>query len=296
MENSKCIIDNWSLESAGALLDDVEDINAIPVEKFESILGGLSNYINAILLYDDISFLENGFENHWTRFEWFKRNTKAFIKPKDPSILSIDWHSKASYDNNGINNYLITAEVFETDLFISPERAGLIKQNPTVNSNFITTLKKLEDLVNQMKEDSWYQNTRIGIENNFILPSLTHYVLSQATNKEDLLTVIMQLKSDGKIDRIKKEIEALTNNSAKSSMKFQKSIESIVNHAFGLKTNDSQTWSIKVSALFLSLSKSFNLNIFNKKEHIVFLKDLAAIRTENNKLKKDIERIFNRVI
>tara|TARA_R110000868_G_scaffold294297_2_gene554917 strand:- start:780 stop:1016 length:237 start_codon:yes stop_codon:yes gene_type:complete len=35
---SKCIIDNWSLESAGSILDDSEDILSFTNEAFESSL------------------------------------------------------------------------------------------------------------------------------------------------------------------------------------------------------------------------------------------------------------------
>ncbi|MCB9230528.1 MAG: hypothetical protein H6581_02620 [Bacteroidia bacterium] len=294
---NKCIIDNWSLQHAGFLLDNSIDIQIPEKVSFENSLGGLSNYINATLLYEKPSFLQNGFEHHWTQFPWFKQNTNRFFSPLDPSIFKIDWESEASYKDSGINNYLITSEAFNADLIISPERSSKILKipNPTVSNNLITTLKQIDKGIREKKEESWFDNVKIGIDNNFLLPSLTQYVLSEASNQGDLLTVIMQLKSDGKIDRIKDRIDDIT-SSTKGSTRFQKEIEEIVLDSFGMKSNRNKPWAIKISVMFLTLSKSFNLDFFDRREHIVFLKNIAALRAENNSLKADIERIFNRKI
>ena len=296
-KNSKCIIDNWSLEHAGFLLDNSKDIQIPNNKSFENSLGGLSNYINAILLYETPSFLKNGFESHWTRFTWFEQNTSSFFKSLDPIISKIDWESKESYQDNGIGNYLTTSEIFNSDLFISPERSSEILEikNPKINHNLITTLKKIDESILNKKEESWFENIKIGVDNNFLLPSLTQYVFSQASSLDDLLTVIMQLKSDGKITRIKKRIDEITTNT-KSSIKFQREVENIVLESLDLTSKRNNLWSLKISAIFFTLSKSFNLNFFNRKEHIVFLKDISALRTENQNLKKDIKRIFNREI
>lgn len=297
MISSKCIIDNWSLEHAGILLNNSTDILMPDDNTFQNSLGGLSNYINALLLYEAPGFLKNGFENHWTRFEWFEQNTSLFLNPINPSIANIDWNNAASYSDNGISNYLITSELFDTDLFISPERSIKIIEGkvPRVDDNLITTLKKVDDLILNKKDESWYKDVRIGIENNFQFPSLTQYVFSQASSKEDLLTVIMQLKSDGKITRIKEKINEI-NSDTKTSMKFQKEIEHIISDSFGFKNDKEKSWSISISVLFLSLSKSFGLNFFKRKEHLVFLKNIAGLRAENHHLYNDIERLFNRKI
>lgn len=294
---SSCIIDNWSLEHAGFLLDKSNDIISQNEVAFQNNLGGLSNYINALLLYEKSNYLKNGFEDDWMRFEWFEKNTSVFFNKLDPSSSNIDWNSEASYADNGIGNYLIISELFSSDLFISPERASKLVQANSINpdDNFISTLKKIDASILHRKDESWYKNIQIGIEDNFQLPALTQYVLSQASSVDDLLTVIMQLKSDGKIQRIRHRVNEL-NSSTKSSMKLQKEIENIISDSFGLEPNYDRPWSIKISILFLSLTKSFGLDFFNRKEHLVFLKDIAGLRAENKSLNKHLARIFNRSI
>ena len=146
MEHKKCIIDNWSLEHAGFLLDNSSDVSLPNDHSFLNNLGGLSNYINALLLYEEPGYLKNGFENQWTRFKWFEQNTNLFLNQLDPSISKIDWNSRVSYSDNGIENYLITSELFESDLFISPERSSKIihQKEPKINDNLIKTLKKVD--------------------------------------------------------------------------------------------------------------------------------------------------------
>ena len=280
----KCIIDNWSLEQAGFVLNNTNDIKAVPDKDFDYILGGLSNYINALLLYEDSFYLQNGFESEWTRFN-----------PLDPSITEIDWESEFSYSDQGITNYLTTSNIFESDLFVSPQRSlKIVNANtPKINDTFISTLKKIDDKISNKKEESWYENIQIGIESNFKLPSLTHYVFSQASSLDDLMTVLMQLKSDGKISRVKKKINELT-NSTKSSIKLQREIEDIIDNVFGSKSKQSSPFSLKINILFLSISQSVNLSFFNRKEHIVFLKDVAALRSESRRLNDDVKRVFKR--
>lgn len=291
----KSLIDNWSLELAGLLLDGSNDLFSVSNETFVECLGGLSNYINALLLYDETSFLENGFEKEWTRFNWFEKNTKIFVNPINPKSLMIDWNSEQSYSDKGIKNYLVSSEQLRLDLFISPNRASEIIKNsaPRIEQEFNTLLEKIDDRIQTEKESLWFDNLKIGIDKNFQLPSLTHYVLSQASNSDDLLTVIMQLKESGRIIDTCEKIKSIIADT-KTGAKFQKDIESLIKEAFGEKNKSDRPWSIKLTILFLTLTRSFNFNFFNKEKHLLFLKDVIACRSEAYGLSNDIKRIFKR--
>jgi len=295
----KSLIDNWSLELAGLLLNGSEDLFSISDDAFIDSLGGLSNYVNAMLLYDETSFLENGFEADWTRFDWFEKNTKIFVNAINPADLMIDWGSKESYSDKGLKNYLISSKQLCLDLFISPERANQITKNsvPEIEQKFntITILKKIDDQIQLETAPLWFDDLKVGIDKNFRLPSLTHYVLSQASNPDDLLTVIIQLKESGTINTIRAKINEITVNT-KIASRFQKDIENAIKKAFGLKNNSDRPWSIKVTILFLTLTRSFNFDFFNRKEHLLFLKNVIACRSEAYGLNDDIQRIFNRKV
>ncbi len=296
-ERKQSIIDNWSLQHAGTLLDQTIDYSELTVQKFEDCLGGLSNYINAILFYDDSSYLDNGFIENWTKFPWFEKNTKLILNPINPKALGIDWNSEASYSDQGIRNYLLTSQYFKSDLYISPERSKKIIDHgaPMVDSAFCRTLEKIDTEIKSKKDESWFNEVKIGIEHNFKIPTLTHYVFSKASNTNDLLTVIMQLKTDGTIKKIRSKIYEISQDT-KQATSFRKEVEKIIAESFGEHPQKDKPFSFKISALFLSYDKKFSLDFFRRKSHVVFLKDLINCRTEAFSLNKDIQRIFKRKI
>lgn len=296
MDNiKKSLIDNWSLEQAGSLLDSNNDFFSLSEIEFINSLGGLSNYINSILLYDQTNYLANGFEDDWLRFGWFEKNTRLIIQPINPAGLNIDWKSEASFSDSGIRNYLFSSKELETDLFISPQRAEKIKNKSLqkIESNFNTTLSKIDEKIFSERDSLWFENLKIGIDKNFSFPSLTHYVLSQATSSDDLLTVIMQLKVSGKIKLVRDKIDEIS-KSAKESSRFQKDIENLIKTNFGEPVKTNKPWSINFTVLFITLTRTFNFDFFRRKEYLLFLKDIIDCRTEAHGLSNDVERIFRR--
>lgn len=293
----KSLIDNWSLEHAGILLENREIHKSLNEQQFITSMGGLSNYINSMLLYDETIFLANGFEADWQKFKWFQQNALLFLTSTNPNILKIDWNSEASYSDNGIKNYLVSANEYKTDLFVSPERADKIiaERKSYIISPLEKTLEVIDEKIKKEKDFLWYNNLQIGIEHNFIFPSITHYVLSEATSSEDLLTVIIQLKDSGKIKSLRNKIEEITSNT-KTASKFQKDVESMIKKQFGESSKSDKPWSIKIPILFLTFTKSFNFDFFKRKQYLLFLKDIITCRTEANGLSKDVERIFGKKI
>lgn len=293
----KSLIDNWSLEHAGILLENREVYQPLNEQQFITSLGGLSNYINSLLLYDETNFLANGFEVDWRKFEWFQQNALLFLTSVNPDSLDIDWNSEASYSDNGIKNYLFSASQYETDLFVCPERADkiLAERKNFSSSPLDKTLDKIDEKIKKENESVWYDNLQIGIENNFMFPSLTHYVLSQASSSEDLLTVIIQLKDSGKIKSLRNRIEEISSNT-KTALKFQREVERMIKNQFGEPAKIDKPWSIKIPILFLTLTKSFSFDFFIRQQYLLFLKDIITCRTEANGLAKDVQRVFGKKI
>jgi len=293
----KSLIDNWSLEHAGILLENREVYQPLNEQEFVRSIGGLSHFINSILLYDETNFLANGFEADWQRFKWFQLNASILVSSINPDSLNINWNSEESYSDQGIKNYLVSAKQLKTDLFVSPERADKIiaERGNDIVCAFDKTLEKIDERIRKEKDSLWYSNLHIGIDRNFIFPSITHYVLSQATSSEDLLKVIIQLKDSGKIKSLRNKIEEITSNT-KTASKFQKDVESMIKQQFGEPSKSDKPWSLKFTVYFITLTKSFNFNFFKREEHLLFLKDIITCRTEVNGLSKDIERVFGKKI
>lgn len=257
-------------------------------------LGGLSNFINALLLYKDSHFIINGFEKDWKRFEWFGKNASAYITGIELDELTINWNSPSAYEKKGIRNYLFTSKYFDSDLLVCPERSDETEiNNLTVDSSFTETLKLIDKKINHEIDALNFSNVKIGVSKNFQFPSLLQYILSQASGRHDLLTVIMQLKSDGRIEKIINEIEEIT-STTEGAGKIEDDITRLVKKAFGKGNAENNNWALGVTVSFISISKEIDPNFFRRKEHMVFLKNLIACRTEAFKIDKDFQRVFNR--
>jgi hypothetical protein len=55
--------------------------------------------------------------------------------------------------------------------------------------------------------------------------------MSQSSNADDLLTVLMQLKESNKVKTIRNKISEITNDTKKSAQ-FQKDVEKLIKKAF----------------------------------------------------------------
>jgi hypothetical protein len=289
----RSLIDNWSLEHAGILLGRDSDVSAIPRDKFILNLGGLSNYIHALLFYDETNFLSNGFEKDWTKFHWFEKNTKLHVKGLSAQELDIDWNSEESYTDQGISNYLKSSDRLELDLFVSPERATMLNEHILKKSpsNLESVLKKVDEKITSEAQSLWIKEAQFGIIDNFKFPCLTQYVLSESSSVDDLLNVIIGIKDSRRVKYVMDELAEIS-SSTKASAKFQTEVENRIKRAFGDKSKSDTSLTLKISAWFFSLNKTINVNFFSRKEHLLFLKDIVACRTESGNLKKSIKRIF----
>jgi hypothetical protein len=293
--DTKCIIDNWSLEHAAILLDGSYDYFQSSQDLFSNHVGGLSNYINAALLYESPRYLANGFEGDWKKFVSFSQNNTEVLGLADSNAFGIHWKSTESYADKGVSNYVIVSETSASDVFVSPERASEFKPVKTeeINRSFQEIVNGIDKKIEEVSQKSWLQNIKVGVKNNFSLPSLTQYVLSLANNPNEIFTIISQLKTDGRVQRVHDRIGEISRNSKKSG-KLQRELELIINHEFGDDLKPSNSLSLKMPVYFLSVTVPINLNFFNRKEHLIFLKTIIKSRTEANSLSESINRIFKR--
>ena len=131
------------------------------------------------------------------------------------------------------------------------------------------------------------------MNDNFSLPSLTQYVLSLAKSPSEIFTILSQLKTDGKVQRVYDKLEEICINSKKSGQ-LQRELELIIDHEFGGTFKQENILSLTIPVYFLSITVPISLNFFNRKEHLIFLKSVIKSRVEANNLSDNIYRIFKR--
>ncbi|WP_282088643.1 hypothetical protein [Aquimarina algiphila] len=296
--NNSALIDNWSLESSGALLDfnqkKLVSIDNASDEEFVSSFGALTNLINAIVFYDDIRFIDNGFQETWLRFNSFSQKISSLMKPYIQS--NSEKLIEQTSGNKGADYYVYLSKQLNSDVYLSPERSSIIIRN--LNKDNISISKRAIDLLNmsdqRIKNEALNLSSDIvktGICKNFILPSILHYVMAESTTKDDLLDVAIQMRNSKEIEAFKKIIKESFVGKEINSIKLENEIKEAIDVQLGKISKDrSKDWQITFTLFFISIGKTFGW--YKSENHLTFLKDTISFRTGLNNLDNHLERLF----
>ncbi len=302
--SNTALIDNWSLESSGALLDFdqrklvlLDDVND---EEFIDSFGALANLLNAIVFYDEIKFLDNGYQETWLKFKSFSNKITPLTKPY--ILNSSEELIEQTSGNKGADYYIYLSKKMNSDIYLSPERSSLILEKLT-ESNFSIGQRAI-DLLNMsdkrvekevLKVSS--EMIKTGICKNFTLPSILHYVMAESSSKNDLLDVAIQMRNSREINTFKNIIQESLVGKAINSIKLENEIKEAIDIELGKLSKDkSNDWQVTVNAIFLSIGKNINtgkvFDRFKRKNHLTFLRDIISYRTGLNSLNVHLERLF----
>lgn len=295
--SKKSLVDNWSLEQAAGLLNN--DINRFLSFGYDlfPLFGGLSNFINGMLLYEETTFLKNGNQSAWQRFSGFHNKISPFLTPAEAIENSNSFNSFFFSEDCGAKYYLMMSKYLDAELFISTDRANKVLQQelPKLDNDFFKVMNVIDTDIEDKLEKNWVDKVKLGIKNNFLLPSLTQYVLRQTSSQDDFIEVLVQLKRSNEIFNLKQKITE-TCSDFTNYTKFQNEVDRLIKKQFNIKDKYSTTLSVNINVLFLSITKTFDLdlefNFMRHKSYLTYLKDIIACRTEMFGLKKHLERIF----
>lgn len=290
---TRCLIDNWSIDQAVGLL--YEDPHSLVKGGYNILahFGGLSNLISALILYEQPVFLKNGSEITWQDNNEAAGILLKYINPVAQPYVLEEYQSAFYSSDYGASYYMGISKHLNAELFISTERANKITQMGVKKNEaeLLSLLKKIDIQIDKELENIWIENVRCGIQSNFLLPSLTHYVLSQSSSKDDLLEVILQIRRSNDVIKLKNKIAELYANS-KNYMKFQEELDTLLKKQFNKEKKNNNSISLGIKVLFLSISKTVNIDFIKHKTYLTYLRDIMACRTETLGLKNHIERIF----
>jgi hypothetical protein len=295
--SSKCLIDNWSILQACNIIHASEYYRRMSPGKAEELFedfGGFSNLINSLLLYEIPCYLANGNESAWKKNELFAKRVLQHLHAELPVETSEKYYSFFSSEDNGAKFYLLMSRKLDAELYISADRSNAVIKNGLgkLDNDFLSLLNGIDEKIEENSKTNLNKRLTYGIQQNFVLPSLTHYVLSQATSVNDLLDVIIQLRTSKDILKVKEKVAEYSEN-IRSYTSFQKEVERLLNKQFNKDIKLESRLSINIKVLFLTYTNSINANFPRRKSYLTYLKDIIMCRTETFGLKKQIKRVFN---
>lgn len=326
-QTSCCLVDNWSLECAASLLEEgieqirrdimtdyLNDISqsmlagvSVTPENYRTYVnddsiffGALSNILNAIVLFDDVIYVRNGFEFAWQRFSTFYSETNDVLKGVDYSKLDKSATVKDYNSSNfGVPFYCYLAKAFGCDLLVNPLRAEqLIKEAMTKNITYgELAFDLLESLDKSLKEKTDDLKSRVLTQNiikNLSLPSLTNLVLSEAATSSEILTVARQMKHSSKVVDFRNTLKECLHD-LKASTNYSTMLNnaaSAIESAISKVQHKKEVGSIGINILFISLSYNIN-KWFQKENYTIFLRDIAKCRLELDGNNSHVQRLFH---
>lgn len=206
---SKILIDNWSLEKIAFDITEKKD--------FKSCSDELCHIIEAILFWDDIYYIENGFEYFWLE-NLVSPSLKDILKPlrKENADTIIDMTKFQFYNKfasiygdgviaKGAIEYLLMSNYWNLDYFPSFKRNQFIQNNMDKLYKKFKQLCFSEDIDIPVFSKSEHKEIDRAIENyyqerddNFeiSMPAITEYVMDKAKSHsiEDILVETLRLR------------------------------------------------------------------------------------------------------
>lgn len=271
-------------------------------------IGGISNLINSILFYDETYFIYTAKSYKWRSNDTFKQKITPYLTTKNEldsnlvlnselfrNITNQELQNYYDDDDNayGLSYYLLQSENYDAELYVSPERVELIEKIilPNYKNQGMKLFSKIDLLIGEQTEKLWNNDIKIGIQNNFILPSLTHYIFSQSSSNNDILDVLFQVKKSKEMKELR-NILASSTSDLSNSLKFQNEVSYILKKLFGTDKDSKDSWVVGINVLFMNLEKPVNIDFQKKKNYITFLRNIIKCRIETNSLQEQIKRLF----
>ena len=270
-----CLIDNWTYEQAASLLrvsdckinispDNFSLYGELSLEKdrYESSILSLSNVINALIFFDDLYYLKNGYERSWVKSNVFE----DYISHMDTSPIEKD---KLYIDDESYVELLLNIQTEKKcDIIVSPSRIKLLEKYNFKSSFFI-----VEDFFKSFNKSILLPVKNIssdviknGIIGNLKLPSITNYVLSQSDSASKIIDTAIKLKEDKNVKNIKAVLQKSYNLIASGGSldsyqnllkKSQEEIDSSLEKIGLLNVENDRSTTIGINILIFSISYSF---------------------------------------
>jgi len=319
------LLDNWSIETAAHLIEsglrsilqasapshvhEAEDLiiaNSLTesgearLTDREIAIGALSNLVTALVLFDEISYLENGWESGWQQFTDYAGTLASDLTPIKCSSEGPDVQFERDMLTGGISYYCNMAQYHQTDLLLNPLRSeNLLSQLPaarqTHGSCAVDLLKELDASVKRVLQSTPSILSGLTALPDFTIPSITSLVLKRAKSRAHILEEALRLRSDPGVRDLRKAISELAHGQHATTAYLHlvdDARDAVEFLAYPSKRRKKQKLSVGLSWLIVGVSFGVDQLERPRNRYALFLRDLASCRLEQNADAFDVENLL----
>lgn len=285
---AKILIDNWSIQKAAISINNTYEMREDPDEAYIDL-------IEAIILWDDIYYIENEFSVFWKNILW-RFGFAHYLKPLSKEEISdcdtiVQNHLNAINENLGILErgaieYYLLSNLLQMNYLPSSERTSYLIKNNYFNEFIIRN-----DIIKMLDKSilDYYSeiNEELGVERiKFERPLLFDYVANNTYDSRFYINTALQIKKAKEVINFRRwmdNFESVVNSGNIYELKRQiLLVHEIVNEV--TKLPNSKILGEVQLGLSPSISFPFNIHKNNdKKIHTNFLRTLTYQAIHNRK-------------
>ncbi len=133
-----------------------------------------------------------------------------------------------------------------------------------------------------------------SVKANLSIPSLLGLVISEATSRDDVLDVAIQVRGRTEVKLLRRLLTECVGDVRKSS-EYMRAVNEAKRAVDSLAGEPrARKWSLSwgLQAVFASLSISVDDFLVGRERYVIFLRDLARCRAEMNGVQRHLKRVF----
>jgi hypothetical protein len=325
MGESACLIDNWTLELAGVLLeqgtgglithqrlplsadikwggtdgDRASDFDPEPSSQADECFAALANLLSALTLFDKVYFVRNGFERTWLRLPSFAASVGPLVEG-----LSVD-NARArplglrDAHPSGLEAYVSQAAEYQCDLLVSPRRSHefgrlLTRARPSYGDLANDLLDNLDHRISETIVELGSETLTAALLPGLRWPAISWLVLAKAEGRRDILPSVTRVRWQPEVVALRAALGhcAAAARSAVPFVELAARIPDAVRYALrntGQLDPDRAALTVGFSVGFASFEKDIGSPI---PKHLLFMRDLARCRFEWEASEGPWRRIF----
>ena len=285
------LIDNWTLQRAAVSINDVYENIAAPNDDYIRL-------VEAIILWDNVYFLDNEYSQYWKKFFW-RFGYQNYLAPfSTGKVEDYEIFQQKNSENSIIEESALKYSTFcnKNNIAYLPckERAEYLKQ-----CDFIASYVNRKDVMNLLDKTlaEYYVslNRRFGTDKiRFSFPVLFDFIAANTTDKFFLQTAL-QVRSEKEVIQFRKWLSSFEQQLQQGALQ---ELEKLLVYLPALISDLTRVVSPKRSAEFqIGLTPAINIPVTfggsaKNLIHVDFLRTLSSFAINERKPHQPFNNIY----